>query len=506
MASTSIPLSVLTDSYKAAHPFQYPEARRMVAYGEFRSPMKGMDDDRVVFYGMRYIYDTMLNRQWTLADVEAADKFYSAHNAGFTPYPFPKDLFEKFVKENNGYFPVKLEALPDGTVCYPHVPVYQITAEHEYSRLVTFLETVLTMVWYPTTVATLSRRAKKIIREGFVKSVDEENFWALDSRLHDFGFRGCTTVEQSIIGGCAHLLNFRGSDTMSACYYAQFTLNEGKPVAQSIPATEHSVMTSWPSEKDAILNMIDHFGDGVFACVMDSYDYTNAVTNVLGEVRAAKESKSGFMVLRPDSGDPVSVVLEGLRGAEKAFGADVNKKGYKVVRGAGVIQGDGIDIAVLEKILNATMEAGYSAQCVAFGMGGGLLQKVNRDTMAFATKLSFIEYKDGAQRLVMKTPKTDGGKFSLPGIMQVKRNADGVPVVYPLDPQVALEGGHHTDDNMLKVIYNKGPVGYKWETFDQVRERVETEWHKLPAKWDAISPELHKLAAETAERTRTLHG
>ena len=95
----------------------------------------------------------------------------------------------------------------------------------------------------------------------------------LGSRLHDFGFRGCTCMEQarlplsacrarraaccmrtppdcanndsspnaqqSVIGGVAHLLNFDGSDTMSAAYYAQFVLNGGQPVAQSIPATEH---------------------------------------------------------------------------------------------------------------------------------------------------------------------------------------------------------------------------------------------------------------------------
>jgi len=29
-------------------------------------------------------------------------------------------------------------------------------------------------------------------------------------------------------------------------------------------------------------------------------------------------------------------------------------------------------------------------QSVAFGMGSGLLQKLNRDTLSFATKLSFI--------------------------------------------------------------------------------------------------------------------
>ena len=53
----------------------------------------------------------------------------------------------------------------------------------------------------------------------------------------------------------------------------QFELNGGEPVGTSIPATEHSVMTAWHTEKAAIENMIDHFGDGLFACVMDSYDY-----------------------------------------------------------------------------------------------------------------------------------------------------------------------------------------------------------------------------------------
>ena len=53
----------------------------------------------------------------------------------------------------------------------------------------------------------------------------------------------------------------------------QFALNDGRPVGASIPATEHSVMTAWASERQAIENMIDTFGTGFFACVMDSYDY-----------------------------------------------------------------------------------------------------------------------------------------------------------------------------------------------------------------------------------------
>lgn len=39
-----------------------------------------------------------------------------------------------------------------------------------------------------------------------MRTVDKSGMWSLDSRLHDFGFRGCTSVEQSIIGGVSHLV------------------------------------------------------------------------------------------------------------------------------------------------------------------------------------------------------------------------------------------------------------------------------------------------------------
>ena len=229
----------------------------------------------------------------------------------------------------------------------------------------------------------LRSRAQDLIEAAFEHSVDGgRSNPLLGSRLHDFGFRGCTSVEQSVIGGVAHLLNFDGSDTMSACYYAQFVLNGGQPIAQSVPATEHrhvhaalscvravadtfcgsldsvSVMTAWATEREALEHMIENFGSGVFACVMDrfvvaplpslpsltllracSYDYEHALSEILPAVAKKKLAKGGFMVLRPDSGDPVQTVVLGLRAAEKVFGCDVNSKGFKVPRGCSIIQG-----------------------------------------------------------------------------------------------------------------------------------------------------------------------
>lgn len=481
-----IPYGIMADSYKATHFEMYPDALKMVAYGEFRLPyrdLKGVEG-RFVSFGMRYLVETYLSTPWTNADVDRAKEFYSTHRVGFTPFPFPEDLFRKFVRENRGYFPVKIQALRDGTVAHIHVPVYQITAVGEYSRLVTFLETVLTHVWYPSTVATLSRKCREILKRAFEKSVEPENIAFLDSRLHDFGFRGCTCLEQAVIGGSAHLLSFDGTDTMPASYYAQYHLNGGRPVATSIPASEHSVMTSFARERDAFAHMIETYGDGVYSCVMDSYDYERTLNQIVPSLKQEKIAKKGFMVFRPDSGDPVESVLMGLRAADSTFGSKVNKLGFKVPVDVGVIQGDGISVTELDRIITKVLEAGFSAQSVAFGMGSGLLQKLNRDTMSFATKLSFIEYKDGTKRDVMKKPKTDTDKISLPGILKVVRDKNGIPTVYPED-YAGVQG-----PNLLETMWDCGPVDFKWDDFDTLRNRVRNDWDKLPALHDPRSDVL----------------
>ena len=68
------------------------------------------------------------------------------------------------------------------------------------------------------------------------------------------------------------------------------------------------------------------------------------------------------------------LTLHNIRAADKVFGSSINGKGYKVLKGCGVIQGDGINSDSVKEILKATIDAGFSAQNVAFGMGGNLLQ------------------------------------------------------------------------------------------------------------------------------------
>lgn len=185
--------------------------------------------------------------------------------------------------------------------------------------------------------------------------------------------------------------------------------------------------------------------------------------------------------------------VQALEAADKVFGSETNKKGFKVIKGCGVIQGDGISIKTVAAICDAALAAGFSAENVAFGMGGGLLQKVNRDTMGFATKLCQIQYADtGVTRDVMKCPKTDTSKFSLPGMLAVKR-VDGIPTVFPA-------GSVDPEANLLEVVYDCGPVDVRWPSFDELRQRVASEWESLPPAHDPLSAEIRQKVKEVSAK------
>jgi nicotinamide phosphoribosyltransferase len=135
--------------------------------------------------------------------------------------------------------------------------------------LTNYLETLLVQVWYGCTVATQSYFIKKMIMEYANKTGNPE---LVSFKLHDFGFRGVSSVESAGVGGMAHLVNFLGSDTMAALMVA----NEfyGCDMAGfSIPASEHSTITSWGKENEraAMENMLDQYADCfLVACVSDS--------------------------------------------------------------------------------------------------------------------------------------------------------------------------------------------------------------------------------------------
>ena len=172
------PLSLMADSYKGTHLLMYPEAKEMSVYGTFRTPYAGMADDRIVVYGIKYYIKEFVSRRIGDKDIASGRAFLSKHLQPDITYKSPDGTeqwdYLSLLERNNNHFPVKIEALPEGSVIRPGIPVYIITATDENSRLCAFLETLLTMIWYPSTVATLSRHTKSVIEKAFKRSVDNE--------------------------------------------------------------------------------------------------------------------------------------------------------------------------------------------------------------------------------------------------------------------------------------------------------------------------------------------
>lgn len=398
-----------TDSYKVSMFQQYPVGTSGV-YSYIES--RGGRYDRTVFFGLQAFIKEYLLEPITMADIDIAEEILTAHGE-----PFYRAGWEYIVREHNGYLPVVIRAVPEGTV----VPVKNVLATIENTDpncywLTTYLETaLLRAVWYPTTVATQSKAIKNIIKDYLEKTGDPT---LIDFKLHDFGARGVSSLESAAIGGAAHLVNFFGTDTISGVLYAREFYNAGI-AGYSIPAAEHSTITSWgrDGEVDAYRNMLTNFAKpgSIVAVVSDSYDIFNAASKLWGEELRQQVIDSGAtVVIRPDSGDPDIVCRKLVQILGEKFGYTTNAKGYKVLNNVRIIQGDGVNEHTIRTILGGFQAYGWSADNIAFGMGGALLQQVDRDTQKFAMKCS-AACVNGEWIDVQKDPVTDSGKKSKAG-------------------------------------------------------------------------------------------
>eukprot|EP01007_Sphenomonas_quadrangularis_P003544 NODE_723_length_1227_cov_104.109508_g579_i0.p1 GENE.NODE_723_length_1227_cov_104.109508_g579_i0~~NODE_723_length_1227_cov_104.109508_g579_i0.p1 ORF type:complete len:279 (-),score=127.54 NODE_723_length_1227_cov_104.109508_g579_i0:257-1093(-) len=277
-----------------------------------------------------------------------------------------------------------------------------------------------------------------------------------------------------MLGGAAHLVPFRGSDTIAGVWMANKYYHIDM-AGFSIPAAEHSTMTMWgkDNEKEAFRNMIRQYGEEpIFACVSDSYDIYNAVEHVWGEeLKQEVLNMKAKLVVRPDSGDPVKVVTKLCQILDEKFGHTINSKGFKVINKVAIIQGDGVDQMVVGNVLEAVIAQGYSASNIAFGSGGALLQKFHRDTCKFAFKCSWAMV-DGKSVEVYKEPKEDTTKVSKRGRLDLIRDpATGEPTT------VRLEDGQEAHpDSLMVTVYEDGRFSPD-ATMDEIRRRADECFH-----------------------------
>lgn len=450
----------MTDSYKVSHYKQYPpETTKVYSYMESR----GGRWDETTFFGLQYFLKRYLSGQVVTKDkIKSAEKFWNLHFGRDDVYRADKWLY--IYNNYNGHLPIEINAVLEGTTVQTHNVLFTVeNTDPKCAWLTNYLETILQQVWYPLTVATYSRNMKSLISKYLKRNGDPKG---LDFKLHDFGYRGVSSPETAAIGGASHLVNFLGTDTAAGLemideYY-------GNPMAGfSIPASEHSTITIWGRENElnAQNNMLEQYTNGPIASVSDSFNVYDVCEHIWGESLKDKIlNRKGTLIVRPDSGDPPIVVCKILDILGNKLGYYKNEKGYKVLDDhVRVIQGDGIDFQMVDNILYRMERNGWSSTNIAFGSGGNLLQKHDRDEQKIAVKCSYAVV--GGQDIdVFKSPVDAPDKRSKAGRLAL----------------VMIDGVYHTinekdlkdpKDNKLVTVFRDGKLLVD-QHFDEIRDRA----------------------------------
>jgi nicotinamide phosphoribosyltransferase len=457
LSNSKLNFILRTDSYKATHWKQYPPGTQYVH--SYLSSRGGMFPS-TVFFGLQYYLKEYLKGQVVDEhDVMEARDFFRDH-FGFDVFNWQGWM--DVVRLHDGRLPIKISAVPEGTLVPTGNALMTITnTDPRFFWLPQYVESLLLKIWYPITVATLSYNMRKMFSDALERTGDPS---LLDFKVHDFGYRGVSSEETAQVGGAAHLLNFLGSDNVPAIHFLK-THYRGLMSGFSVPAAEHSTITSWGGpehEVDAFANMLDQFPTGVVAVVSDSYDIYKACREKWGEVLREKVlARDGVLVVRPDSGNPKQVVLEVLDILGEKFGWETNTKGYRVLcPRVRVIQGDGVNYWTMQDTLTAMSKAGWSADNITFGIGGALLQQLNRDTQQMAIKASCVTV-NGEDRDVFKRPVGDASKASIGGRLAL-HNCNGI-----WSTARKIKGLEDPDDELVPVFANGGVLSAT--TFSQAR-------------------------------------
>lgn len=466
-----------TDVYKMGHMEQYPEGTNKVY--SYLTARSGKQIPFTVFFGLQYYLQDYLSQPITH---QMVDEFLAIRKdiLGTDSVLVTKKMR---ALADLGYLPLEIKAVKEGTVMPVKNVLLTMTNTHpDFYWVVGFVESILLKVWNTTTVASYSMKLRNLVND-FADKTCENNLHT-DWQVHDFGYRGCSSEETAALSGAAHLINFRGTDTVPAVKFLKDNYNATGLIGASVPASEHSVMCSFTQDDEiaAFHNMLNLYPNGIVSIVSDTYNLWNVLQNFTVQLKDKILSRDGKVVFRPDSGNPELIIcgdpnapegtpenLGAIRILDQVFGSTINSKGYRELNPkVGLIYGDGMYFERFERILNKLAENGYASNNLVIGVGGLLLQQHSRDDQGFAIKATYCEI-DGKPREIVKDPITDPGKKSLKGLMCLHHTFDydgKVTGFETLDQQTPQEEADN--DNLLELVFKNGAVT-RTQTLDEIR-------------------------------------
>jgi hypothetical protein len=225
--------------------------------------------------------------------------------------------------------PIRIRAVSEGWWCRRTTCLLTVESlDPELFWLVTWVETFLMRLWYPITVATQSWHVRRTIRESLLKTGGIEG---LNFKLHDFGARGVSVGRV----GCARRRRppgrrLEGSDTVEGVVLANNYYGDPWPPSASPPP---STAPSRAGARPRVRGLRQH-AEAVRRPGQDRRLRQRQLRHLQGRRLLDQQSEEikasgATLVIRPDSGDPVDVLLNILYKFEDAGLVTVNAKGFR---------------------------------------------------------------------------------------------------------------------------------------------------------------------------------
>ena len=484
---------LLTDGYKTGHHQQYPKGTTLV-YSNFtpRSNKYAPSGcDKVMSFGQqmmaKQIHESFEKDFFSRPKEEVCGEI-KRELSMYLNTDYDVSHFEAL--HDLGYLPVKIKALPEGTLVPIKVPVLTIYNTHpDFYWVTNYLETIISnLLWKPMTSATIANQYRLVL-DKWARKTNPSGIEFVDWQAHDFSMRGLDSIEATMSSGLGHLTSFLGTDSLPAIHGARRFYGETDFVAGSVPATEHSVMCAGgkQDEVSTFRRLLDTYPSGILSVVSDTWDLWKVCTEYVVTLKDEIMSRDGKLVIRPDSGNPADILC-GTNTLEvqpyetidenhpsykgviellwETFSGETNEQGYKVLDShIGAIYGDSITLERAEEICRRLESKGFASTNVVFGVGSFTYQYNTRDTFGFAVKATYVEV-DGVGREIFKDPITDDGtKKSATGLLQVTVE-DGD---YKLLDGQTWEGER---DGKLRTIYKDGEF-FNETTLTKIRNTVK---------------------------------
>lgn len=486
---------MLIDFYKADHRRQYPDGTELV-YSNFtprKSRLEG--NENLVFFGLQYFIKEYLVKQWNEGFFNVPKEKIVADYKRRMDNALGKDSIpvEHIAELHDlGYLPLIVKGLPEGTIVSPKIPVVTVyNTNPKFFWLTNYLESLMSAIlWKPSTSATTAFQYRKTFDAYARNTVGDTNIDFVYWQGHDFSFRGMSGIEDACISAAGHLLSFYGTDTVPAIDFHELYYNANSDkelVGGSVPATEHSVMCMGTKDNEIGTFerlIVELYPKGIVSIVSDTWDFWKVITEFLPELKSKILARDGKVVIRPDSGDPVKIIVGDkdatpgspeYKGAIECmweiFGGTVTDKGYKLLDShIGLIYGDSITLQRQKAILEGLKEKGFASFNVVLGIGSYTYEYVTRDTYGFAMKATYGEV-NGEGRNIFKDPKTDDG---------TKKSAKGLLAVHLVDGKLKLKdecSWEEEKQGLLQTVFENGKVVNE-QSLGQIRERIVKELEK----------------------------